>query len=152
VSPRLGNPMINRASNSDQPCVNGRAGSATGGNIPATSGELRPKSGALAFDLLETNLGRDAALEVLNSFICFARTSIDELRQSARKQNVEQSRSLAKELGSSCRVIGASSLLRSCLLLEEELQDPDWLRVRQYVEAVAAETKAVSMKLRQLLS
>jgi HPt (histidine-containing phosphotransfer) domain-containing protein len=127
--------------------------SATDGCVPSSESKAASatKSGVLAFDLLETHLGRDTALEVLNSFLYFARASIEELQHLALARNAEQSRSITAELGNSCRVIGASSLLRSCILLEEELREPDWVRIGQYIEALAAETKTVSKNLRQLL-
>jgi HPt (histidine-containing phosphotransfer) domain-containing protein len=119
------------------------------GNLPCGS---KDNESVVAFTMLERNLGKEAALEVLSSFIGFAKESLFELRASIQSTNVKQARVLAHELSHSCKVIGASSLLRTCVQLEEELKDPDWQRVTEQVSGVAIEMRAVAKCLSQLLS
>jgi HPt (histidine-containing phosphotransfer) domain-containing protein len=115
-------------------------------NGPADTSEL------IAFEMLEKNLGRDSALEILRSFMFFAGQSISELKRAVRSGNTKQARVLVHELSNSCHVIGAANVLRSCILLEQELADPDWQKVKTATDALTAETKAVAQCIEKLLS
>lgn len=109
-------------------------------------------TGPIAYDMLEQSLGKATALDVLNTFVGFAGECIAELRTSVRSNNTRQARAITSELSHSCSVIGAAELLKSCILLEEELEDPDWKRVQACMSDVAAETRAVADRVTQLLS
>ena len=106
----------------------------------------------VAFDMLEKSLGRDSALDILKSFLHFAGQSLTELRRAVRSGNTKQARMLVHELSNSCHVIGAANVLRSCILLEEELADPDWQKVKTATDALSAETRAVAQCITKLLS
>jgi HPt (histidine-containing phosphotransfer) domain-containing protein len=108
--------------------------------------------GAVAYDMLERSLGKETALEVLSTFVGFAGECIAELRTSVRSNNSGQARAITHELSHSCSVIGAAELLKQCIILEEELQDPDWKRVQACMSSVAAETRAVADQVSKLLS
>lgn len=147
--------MIDTGTKNDPGCLNH---SALAESEPATtpcSSSAGSEDDVFAFDMLEQSLGRESALEILHSFVGFAGESVNELRRAVHAGNLKKARGINRELSNSCHVIGAASVLRGCILLEEELAAQesgvaDKPRLNAATAQLAAETKAVADRIDKL--
>lgn len=94
----------------------------------------------LNFARLEENLGKEAAVEVLNAFIGYARDAVAELKQCLQRQNAGQACALVRELKSSCAIVGAARLLSCLHRLESAFAAHDREKIEVCVDDVQRET------------
>jgi HPt (histidine-containing phosphotransfer) domain-containing protein len=128
------------------------AASSTPKCVPPPEITVRTGNDPIAFDMLQQSLGRDAAREVLQTFRPFAAELLNELQNAIVARNAKAIHESLSELSSSCSVIGACSLLKCCILMEEELLKPDWERLERCMVTLIDESRVVGAFIKKLLS
>ena len=143
--------LINRASK-NQPSVPPVVAAA--GMPQPVGGKHHDNTGQdpVALAMLQQSLGHESALEILKSFLSFASEVIVELQDAIRGRREGDAHIALAELSNSCTVIGASSLLKGCIMMEQELENGDWTRVEHCMNGLVRETRCVGQFISELLS
>ena len=122
---------------------------------PALAADIRSENTGqdpIAIGMLQDSLGDEGAREILRMFISFASEIIVELQDAIRTRKAADARRSLSELSNSCSVTGASALLKGCIVLEQELSQPDWDRVEHCMNALIREMRCVGQFINELLS
>jgi HPt (histidine-containing phosphotransfer) domain-containing protein len=106
----------------------------------------------LAYEMLESNLGKEASLDILKAFLGSTAQLVLELQVALCKQNTREATLVLREIESSCTVVGANGVLDQCFMMEEHLQKSDWKALDGCMIKLAQETGLVSQFINQLLS
>jgi HPt (histidine-containing phosphotransfer) domain-containing protein len=97
----------------------------------------------LNFQHLQDNLGKAAALEVLNTFVSYTTDAVDELRACLQRHDAGRACTVIREMKRSCAIVGAGRLLRCLHLLEGAFSAADRENIQICVDNVAREALAL---------
>jgi hypothetical protein len=106
----------------------------------------------LAYEMLVSNLGKEASLDILRVFLGATAELVIELQTAIRMQNLKEATLVLRELESSCTVVGANGVLDQCFCMEEFLLKADWAGLNGCMGQLIIETRAVGQFISELLS
>ena len=104
------------------------------------------------FAALTATLGRDAAADVLQTFLNQANLLFADLKLALEVQNFNAALCVLQELSNTCTVVGAKSIAFCCCEIDDAVRNNDWEEARmQFLKLIAA-SKAIRKYLRNLQS